>query len=415
MNGWYASPYTGLFRRFGPVPVQAADPTVPLYSGEPAPWSGASVSEAGGIGWEREQAEAACVGEAIERLQAYPLPDDQFLEASFAAWPLSEPAVPPSAWILFHDEQYQSPNFPFRRLTAETCCRWVCCRRATDGGPCWVPEELVFLSLPPGACNRCCPGVSTGLASGPADAPLVLRGLQEVIERDAVVGAWWERYPLEEYRAADVFAHLGAQAAERCQRPNLTYRFLRVASPYSDGVTLVTLEGDDREGYLFSIGSACRTALLESWHKSLLEAIHGRHYVRYLKKEVAAGRLQVSHTPTSFAQHAVYYSVHPERLARTVLHRPRPLQSFVLGEADREAALPLHEMIERLGPERPVLFRSMTPPPLAAEGLGWHVVRVLVPGLQPLHGHHAWAHLGGPLWSPRGLQEWSQQPAHPFP
>src|SRR5439155_15628197 len=68
-----------------------------------------------------------------------------------------------------------------------------------------------------------------------------------------------------------------------------------------------------------------------------------------------------------------------------------------------------------LGPERPVLFRSMTPPALASEQLGWHVVRVVVPGLQPLHGHHAYAHLGGPLWSPRGLADWHAMLPHPFP
>jgi hypothetical protein len=27
--------------------------------------------------------------------------------------------------------------------------------------------------------------------------------------------------------------------------------------------------------------------------------------------------------------------------------------------------------------------------------LGLHVVRVLLPGFQPLHGNHRWAHLGG--------------------
>ena len=37
---------------------------------------------ASGAGWDRAAAEAACVGEAIERWQARPLPDDQRLELS---------------------------------------------------------------------------------------------------------------------------------------------------------------------------------------------------------------------------------------------------------------------------------------------------------------------------------------------
>lgn len=75
----------------------------------------------------------------------------------------------------------------------------------------------------------------------------------------------------------------------------------------------------------------------------------------------------------------------------------------------------MQRLIERLGPERPVLFRSMTSPGLATERLDWHVVRVVVPGLQPLHGHHDFPHLGGPLWAPRGLADWANQLPHPFP
>jgi hypothetical protein len=43
------------------------------------------------------------------------------------------------------------------------------------------------------------------------------------------------------------------------------------------------------------------------------------------------------------------------------------------------------------------------------------VVRVLVPGLQPLHGHHGYPFLGGSLWAPRSAEEWRAVPPHPFP
>jgi hypothetical protein len=75
----------------------------------------------------------------------------------------------------------------------------------------------------------------------------------------------------------------------------------------------------------------------------------------------------------------------------------------------------LGALAERLGPDRPVLFRHLTPPGLLAEGLDWLVVRVLVPGLQPLHGHHGYPFLGGPLWGGRPVADWQQVPPHPFP
>jgi ribosomal protein S12 methylthiotransferase accessory factor len=208
-----------------------------------------------------------------------------------------------------------------------------------------------------------------------------------------------------------MLASLDSEIAERVVRPNLEYRCFRVAAPFSEHVTIVTLQGEDREGFIFSIGSACRETRAASWEKSLLEAIHGRHYVLYLKTQVANGALKLGLYPTTFAEHAVWFSLHPELLHATVLHGAHPQAESRSGSPPES----VQTLADRLGPERPVLFRSMTPPALAAERLGWQVVRVLVPGLQPLHGHHGLAHLGGPLWSPRKMADWQALPPHPFP
>ncbi len=116
--------------------------------------------------------------------------------------------------------------------------------------------------------------------------------------------------------------------------------------------------------------------------------------------------------PVDFAGHALYYSLHPEQLRTTVLNR-----------ASHANLLPEETVLEDwqapwrsdLGERRPVLFRQVTPPALTVEGLGWIVLRVLVPGLQPMHGHHGYPFLGGPLWAPRGIDEWRSMPPHPFP
>src|SRR5262249_38782823 len=149
-------------------------------------------------------------------------------------------------------------GFPFEPLTRATGCRWVCCRRADDGTPCWVPDEIAYLSLRPGEHNRFCPGYSTGLASGRAGHPVLLRALQEVIERDAVVGAWWGSSRMEEWPLEEVLDAVAPERAGRLLRPNLRYRCYRVASPFSAHVTVATAEGEDRGGYCFGAGSACR-------------------------------------------------------------------------------------------------------------------------------------------------------------
>jgi ribosomal protein S12 methylthiotransferase accessory factor len=414
-SNWAESRYTGPIAQLGPVPLRPHDPALAIWGGLLVPWGARSEAlGVGGAGWDREAARNACLGEAIERWQPYPLPVDQVVEASFEAWPLGEPAAPPARWVLFTPDQYALPGFPFRPLTHQSVCRWVCCRQAPDGEPWWVPEDWVFLFARAGS-HGFGPSTSTGLGCGRPGQPVLLRGVQEVIERDALMGAWWGRYPLVEWEQDRVLNELDPALPVRLLRPNLRYRFYRVDSPFSAHVTIVTLEGEDWEGFCFSAGSACRETRPASWLKSLLEAVQGRHYVRQLKTRPRGqgSDLAEPSPPTSFAEHAAYYSIHPEKLAETVLHRSGVRSNDRASDPDRPEDLA--RLLERLGPEHPVLFRNLTPTAVAQGPGDWYVLRVIVPGLQPMHGDHRLPFLGGPLWGPRSLADWSRMPPHPFP
>jgi len=398
--------YTGILTHLSPIARRAGDPDVFFWGGVVPPWGPrARELSLGGAGWTDEDARDACIGEAIERLQAYPLPADEIVESSTADWPRDEPAVEPERWVLFHPDQYRSPSFPFAPFSRDTRCRWVCMREAESGRPRWVPEEFGFLFHSAGDRPRIAPAYSTGLSCGRSGHPILLRGVQEVIERDGIVGAWWGAYGIEEWPAATVFGEIDPALPPRLRRPNRRFRFYRVKSPISDHVTIVTVEGEDREGFVFAAGSACRESRPASWTKSLLEALQGAAYVRQLR--AGRGGLDWVDDLSDYAHHAAYYSAHPSRLERTVLHHAGPPTG---GESRVETAGLLRE---RLGPERPVLFRLLTPPAIAQEHPDWIVLRVVVPGLQPLHGHDAWPHLGGPLWK-GSPDDWRSMPPHPF-
>lgn len=408
---WYASRFTGLFETFGSISPRPYDPEISICSGMLPAESGFTPRLAvGGAGWMENDAEAACVGEAFER--AFPCDDDRdgIITSSFAEWSLMEPAVAPDRWVLFHPEQYAQAGFPFQPLTEDTVCRWICFREAGSGLPYWVPAEFCHLFAADHQPHRIAPSISTGLACGPTAQQALLAGLQEVIERDAFVGGWWGAYALESYDAREVFHQLGDDVFQRVVRPNLDYRFYRIVTPYSDHVTMITLCGEDREGFCFSIGAACRQTRNNSWRKSLLEAIQGRHYVRYLKTQLQAPDGPRVNRLTDFADHAVYYSVNRDQLDRTPLATALPSETTSSHSTEY-----LHTLVERLGVEHPVLFRHVTPASLGECTSGRVVVRALVPGLQPLHGNHSLPFLGGPLWRPRSLAEWQAMPPHPFP
>jgi ribosomal protein S12 methylthiotransferase accessory factor len=405
-QAWYLSRFTGLFRASGPTQRRAHDPAVAVWAGTPAnrPVSG-QVDAVGGAGWTDEAAELAAIGEAIERWQTHRLPSDALRRAR---WSDAAPdgAMDPAAWVLFHPAQYALPGFPFVPLPQGGELDWVKFRRVLDGEPAWVPAELAFMDLRPGAVHRFTPAISTGWSAHRSLDRAVLRGVQEVIERDALIGGWWGAYPIE--------AH-PIEVSPALARRNLTYRAYRIASPFSAHVTMVNVEGDDHEGPCFAIGSACRETRAASLEKATLEAVQGRHYVRYLKSQLAARGVTALPVPRDFREHAVAYSLEPARLATTLLATARAADATAQpADASTGASEPLAALVRRLGDAHPPLFRLMTPPALAQHGLDWVVVRVMIPGLQPMHGDHTLPFLGGPHWRGRSLAAWAEIPPHPF-
>lgn len=408
----HANRFTGLFRSLGPTPPRPHDPDVSVWAGVPAnrPWPASDA--AGGAGWTDDDAERACVGEAVERWQTHALPTDRLVRASYAELVgagmtdtgLTGAAIDPQAVVRFSDEQYAVPGFPYEPLTRTTTTDWVRARVLGTGAPIWVPAELVFLDLRPTAAPpRFGPTISTGWAAHVTPQQALAAAVCEVIERDAVVGAWWGRYPVEELDGARVWSLLGDAVRARLVRPNLRWRWFHVVTPRAMHVTMATCEGIDREGDVFAIGSACRLNRRASLEKSALEAVQGRHYVRYLLATTTVTATASDHAvPTSFAEHAAFYSRYPGLRASTCLASATRTSSL-----DAPDQL-LGALIDQLGR---AAFRMATPPGLV--GRGYHVVRLVAPALQPLHGDHRLPVLGGPLWH-RSLAAYANIPPHPF-
>lgn len=416
LAGGVDDPFTGFLKGVGRLPGRPGDADVTLWGATLAPCGPRTVDVAvGGAGFTDEAARLACLGEAIERLQPYPLEDDLVVESSHAGWSLDEEALGPSRWTLFLPEQYASAGFPFLPFDPDLVVRWAPMRRVADGEAVWVPEEMVYLYGRPETPHRLAPGISTGLSCGRRGDPIVLRGLQEVVERDALMGAWFGRYALEAWPAQAVLGAFPPGLRERLERGHVSLRFYRVVTPFSSHVTVVTSRGPEREGPCFSAGAACRETRQAAWLKATLEALQGRPYVRWLLGRGVATR--EPGRPADFAEHATFFSRAPERLAETPFARALPPASGDDGDdvgAGPDGAQGLAALTARLGPQRPVLVRDLTPP-LVAQDRTWRVVRVVVPGLQPMHGNHALPLLGGPLWAPRGLADWANVPPHPFP
>src|SRR5439155_5927506 len=86
-------------------------------------------------------------------------------------------------------------GFPFVRFDEQTVLRWVEGADLSRGCAAWLPAQLVYLPPFPDEAPI---GYSTssGLAAAPTFDEAVLRGLLELVERDAFMLAWRNRLSL---------------------------------------------------------------------------------------------------------------------------------------------------------------------------------------------------------------------------
>jgi bacteriocin biosynthesis cyclodehydratase domain-containing protein len=149
-----------------------------------------------GSGETGEEARTNCLGEAVERYSAQY--HGQKLHSA-SLYHLGSTAIDPRALLLYSDQQHRNraawnagqPEFhrigvPFDPA-AETS--WAAANWFTSGDPVFVPAGFCYM----GFVEPFCGADSNGCAAAPSWEEAVLRGLLELIERDAVALWWYSR------------------------------------------------------------------------------------------------------------------------------------------------------------------------------------------------------------------------------
>ncbi len=397
------------------IPVTMADVPGVFHASVRSPFG-----VSGGVGWDIDSATTAAIGEGLERFSAatHPLPtlsrDGTFPRYTY------------DAFSLFSTEQLADPLCPWRP-NGELA--FVEATRLDDGCVVGVPRSLASLSDPQGEAIA----TSNGLAAGPTNAEAIERGLQEVIERDALMTAWLHGLApqrLELPKAlGDRIDHLGADV-----------RVLDLTPTYSPWPVVAVCgslpwRGRPRIG----LGSACRPTYAQAIEKAFLEWSQATVFVGV---QMAFDRLRAYESANSvvtFEDHALFYSAHPQKWLSVPfwasstqtpipdqpdIHEPHATeqrydhdgrqperdsaQPGVSGESGHfanpgrgnagtlahQAKLRVNHATAKLNQHNlSVLTVDLTIPEVRE--LGVHVFRVLVPGLVSVNPDHRWPYLGG--------------------
>jgi len=376
---------------------------------------------AAGSGFDRGDAAARAVGEALERYSACLVPAGRLVVSS--ARRLGPAALTPGERACFSAAQYREPGFPYAPLSLDSVIPWVDGVDLVTGRPAWAPAELVYLGrVEPGPRGPIGYATSSGLACAVAAGEARERALLELLERDAFVLAWRTRRALPhlDWRRDPRLRSLD----ERCfRRTGLVYHALDLSAEHDIPTVLGVCLGPAGSIAALGIGAAAGPTLADAWWRALAEAFAARTACRKLELADPGRRYADDggdvHT---FDDHIRFYASH-DRAARAAFlwsgdekRDPRLVPDLPRDPDERLEGLV--ERARRAGSR--VVAVDVTAPDVAA--LGLHVSRVLAPGLCALDARHTARFLGSARLSGRDIStglthapdDLNHDP-HPFP
>ena len=394
------SPKVGLIRELAPQGRGADEPMPPyLYTATLSNFDFRAANKtdriAAGKGMTREEAIASAIGEATERYCAYHWNAQRTYLAKWHDLPAR--GVSPQSCVLYSERQYATPDWPYARWTPDQEVAWISGVDLLDGSAVAVAASLVYLVFPPPRLeDYFVPSTSNGLAAGPTLAGAILGGLCEVMERDAMLVAWLNRLPAIELQFDDAstlagriyrhYAHFGVDVRA----------FLMPTDLPAATVMAISFE-DDPSRPANVVGLGCHPDPQVALRKALFELCQGRpaEGARFLSKP-PGGRLNRYEDVHTLDDHSAFMSQLERRDEFAFLwqtgeqKRIDQLPNPSTGDVEKDLARCTSELAAK---GHRAAMVELTTPDLVDYGI--HVVRVIVPGLQPVHFGHGEERLGG--------------------
>lgn len=351
----------------------------------------------GGWGPTREIALAACLGEVAERYSAACVPNGALRAATAAE--LGSEAVAPDRFALFHPSQYARPEFPFEPFTRTTRVPWVRGFDLPRGRPAWLPADLVYmprLVSPDETVARIGYATSNGAACAVTLEEAILRGLLELVERDAFMLAWTGRLslPVLDWSADPAFLDFERRYL---RASGVHYRAVDL-SVFHDVPTVVgVVRGYPGDAVALGVGAASAPTVQEAWQRALAEAFAVRAWARLMLAGGAARTFAPDFSDVvEFEDHILFYADrgrarHARFLDGSRERRETPhVQSLDGGDV----RIQIEGVCRRLARRGITAYAvDVTAPDIREAGV--HVAKVVAPELIPLDVAYEHRFLGG--------------------
>lgn len=358
--------------------------------------TGANIAGSGaGLSWEA--ARGAAVGECVERYCASIVDSDDLLIGSYSSLiRRGESAHLPAKWAIFDSCQ----DVPYPTFGVDQEIAWTLGWNLSTGARIWLPACFGYLSSSPklrqSGASVIGPSVSTGCACSTSTSESLLKGLLELIERDAFMIVWRNRLAVPEI-IIDRDTELYETYVTRFVRPGLEYRIWHTMLDFSIPSFFGVLFDHRGPTTKMIVGGAAHGDAEVAVQKTLCELVQGLSWLEHLGNQPSPEGSRFDAVRT-FTDRAVLYANHDLRSALSfLLANPTAVTLSSVRSSPESTQALLDRCVTEMSSKglEPSAIDLTTDD---VKGCGYVVTRVMVPGLETMDGDHRLQMLGGRRW-----------------
>lgn len=325
----------------------------------------------------------AAIAEAMERYSAAVLnfPVRHYSEL------VDQEIITQDKFALFSSTEYRKKDFPWKPADPENAYYGEM-YSLYDNHKVWIPQELIGLG--PKKDPATFPSTSTGLAAHSSSERALLCAIQELLERDALAVYWLNSLGGREIQLDSKYIQPVVEKSGQVFCFDITQKW----NPHP--VVMVCGYLKQRNKKRISMGVACKTTYEQAVEKAYVEWVQGCIFSGFYDVHNPDLELQNKSDVVDFNEHAVYYTIHPQKWKNVPLlkkkhsynhSQKRPTKAndpnFVLQD--------LLTQLNRAGIQ--IFYRDVTTPDVQDAGLV--VMRTVSPQLSLIHGDERTPFLGG--------------------
>ncbi|MEY8735725.1 YcaO-like family protein [Lactobacillus sp. AN1001] len=373
-----------------------------------------------GAGLSLEAAYKSAIGETIERYCSS-FKHDNLVVSSYNN--LESPAANPEDFAFYAEEQYKNKNFPYKRFTKDSVVAWTKSINLANGVETYVPASSVYLPYffqPEEDNTWIC--ISTGLATSTSMVDAILRGIFEIVERDAISNMWFNHLSMPKIDITDN-DYLNKIFNKHIKIPNCNYHLVDITTDI--GIPCVFGVLDEKEhGAL--VAASANIDPVKAALKTMIELSQGRvswktDFVKGVNKKFKEDFSDIR----DFNSRVELYTKNEMKKYLKFVYSSSKKSSILekTSYVDDQSKL-LSEIVKKFESKGlHVYVTDLTPPDIREAG--YCTVRVLIPGMTEISNDSVYPRLGGqriknlPVIlgyqdTPNTFEEFYKIP-HPFP